>query len=747
MKSHSKRARDDFNEKSSTLNFATLVDIILVNRWLVLGTMAIFIVCGGLYAFLARPVYQSKILIQVEESNDNNNSSPNEFVGDVSSIIASKPTTDGEMQILGSKLVVASAVDALHLNVNAQPHYFPFIGRWLSRNAESLPDFGIPRFGNYAWGDDSIEVTRFDVPKRLDGASYKVTAQGNGMYEITGRNIEQPLNGHVGTDEQIDTVDGPIHLLIKSLHAPKGVTFNVTAYSRTQTIDRLQALLQITEQGTKSGILSATLTGEDPELLAATLNEVANQYVKQNANRTSVRAEASLAFLQSQLPAMKAEVDQAESRYNAYRNTHASIDMNEQTRLLLRQSSEAETALYQLQQRQQDLQSRYSGSYPQLALISKQIGETKSYLDSLQSRIKAMPNEEQGALQLAREVRVSTDLYASLRSNMERLQLLRAGKIGSVRIVDEAEVPEVPIKPRRQFILAAAAILGVFIGVGLAFARDMFGKGVIDPSELDAMGLNVYGSILLSERQEKLEYAPVKNGAEPRLLASLYPRDPAVESMRVLRTALQVTLADARNNVVLLTGPMPCIGKSFASANFAAVLASGGKRVLLVDADLRRGHLHTYLGLPHRSGLAEVLSNEITLDEAIQRDVVPNLDFLGTGTYPENSAELFLQGDVCGVIDTLSPMYDIVLIDAAAVLAVSDAGIVAPSAGSVFIMARYGVTRTTEMTEAVERLNQAGCKVQGVLLNGIPQGVGGYAYSRKYGVRAYGDYYESSLKQ
>ena len=743
MKNERKRERNEQGEETSTFDFASFFDILFVNRWLVLCTAAFCIAAGGFYALIATPVYQSRILIQVEDTGDAPNAAPNEFMGDVSSIIGSRSTADNEMQILGSKLVVSETVDALQLNVSAQPRYFPLVGRWIAHHRESLPDLGTLQLGGFAWGDESINVGRFEVPKQMEGAKYRLTSLGDESYEISGKGLEQPLRGRIGVAEQFATNQGPIHLQVKAMAAGRGVTFDLVHSSRQQTIDALQNRLEIAEQGVKSDVLSATLTGEDPVLLSKTVNEIGKQYLKQNADRKAVRADASLAFLNAQLPGMRSEVERAENNYNAYRAAHASIDLDEQVKLLLKESSDAETSLYQLNQRKLDLGALYSDTSPQGMAVAKQIRATQLHLNDLTSRIKDLPGAEQEALRLMREVRVSTDLYASLRSNMEHLQLLSAGKIGSVRVVDTADVPEIPIKPRKKFILVIATLFGLFAGVGLAFVRDMTGKGVVDPHELDATGLNVYGPILYSERQEKMEFDAASKGTSPSLLAAVYPKDPAIESLRVLRTSLQVALLSARNNVVLLTGPMPRIGKSFTSANFAAVLASGGKRVLLVDADLRKGHLHSYLGLPKRKGLTEVMNGSLSLTDAIQRDVVPNLDFLGTGAYPENAAELLLKGDIRKLIESISSRYDIVLIDAAAVLAVSDVGIIAPVAGSVFIVARYRVTRMSEMDEAINRLKQAGCRVHGTLLNGVPQGGGGYAFARKYGAHAYKQYYDS----
>jgi tyrosine-protein kinase Etk/Wzc len=254
----------------------------------------------------------------------------------------------------------------------------------------------------------------------------------------------------------------------------------------------------------------------------------------------------------------------------------------------------------------------------------------------------------------------------------------------------------------------------------------------------------MYGTIPVSDNQERLEKVAKDHDAKERLLAVRFPQDPAIEGMRVLRTALQVRMLGAPNNVVMLSGPMPQSGKSFTSANLAAVLAAGGKRVLLVDADLRRGTIHRSLGLQEGPGLADVMDGAISIDEAICRQVLPRLDFLGVGRYPANASELLLRGDFQRRIKRVADRYDIVVLDAPAALAVSDVGIIAPSAGTILLMARYGVTRASEMNAAVERLNQAGCKVNGLVLNGIPDGAGGYAYAMRHGTHAYKAYYQGA---
>jgi len=723
-------------------DFVSIIDSLYSHRWLIGCAFVLIFVTGFLYAVIAPPVYQAKIVIQLEDTGEGSSRpSSNEYVGDVSSIVATRSNADGEIQILSSKLVVGEAVDALNLAVTAEPLYFPVIGKVVARYAQGLSAPGIFGFGGFAWGTESIEVRSFDVPKRDIGRAYRLKALAGGMYELTGPDLDAPVTGKVGELATFDTGKGLIKLRVASINAEPGIEFGVRRSSRPSAIEALRRSMQVDEQGNKSEVLAATLSGGDPVAVAAAINAIGQAYERQNAERKAVRAQASLAFLNSQLPALKQQVEQAEQRYNEYRNKHASVDISEQARVLLQQSSAAEASYYQLMQKRQEIATRFAPTHPELAQLDKQIDATRRYRDSITERVRELPSDEQSTVRLMREVRVATDVYATMRSNMEQLQLVRAGKISSVRIVDTADVPEMPSKPNRKMIIAVSGVAALFAGLGLAFGLDFLKKGVVDPGELSGTGLQLYAAIPMSNDEARL--AKNRNPTVPeRLLAAKCPQDPAVEGLRVLRTAVQVAMIGARNNVVMLSGPMPRIGKSFTSANFAAVLAAAGKRVLLVDADLRRGHMHRILGLPWGPGLTEVMQGSLRIQEAIRRDVTPNLDFLGVGRYPDNASELLLRGNFQRALEEIVDDYDIVVVDAAAVLAVSDVGIIAPAAGTILLLARYGVTRATEVSTAIQRLNQAGCKVNGLVLNAVPDGAGGYAYSRRYGGSAYKSYYQ-----
>jgi tyrosine-protein kinase Etk/Wzc len=270
---------------------------------------------------------------------------------------------------------------------------------------------------------------------------------------------------------------------------------------------------------------------------------------------------------------------------------------------------------------------------------------------------------------------------------------------------------------------------------------------VADPEELESRtGLSVYATIPVSDRQYELTRRMSSKGEEPLALANRFPMDPAVEALRTMRASLQFALNGDRNNVVMLAGPLPGIGKSFLSANLSTLLAAGGKRVLLIDGDLRRGHLNEYFGLPRGAGLADLVAGNRSFDDTVHKEVLPKLDVLQCGEYPRDPAELLLSANFRATIRAASELYDIVLLDAPAILAVSDTATMAPVADSIFLVARFADTRAGEISESVKRLAQTGAKVEGILLNGFKVNRGNYAQSRRYGNYAYEAYYSDSTK-
>ncbi|HWW04758.1 polysaccharide biosynthesis tyrosine autokinase [Collimonas sp.] len=726
-------------DKEDEISLAAILDVLLDNRRLICLVTLACIVIGALYAFLGTPIYKADILVQVEDNSPS--AAASNVLADMSSMFDLKSTAPAEIEILGSRLVVSRSVDNLHLFIDQRPKYFPLIGAVIARANKDLSNPGLFGIGGYAWGSEKIDVDVFNVPLLLEGESFKLKTLGKGRYVLSSSKFDQVFEGTVGRTEIFHLADGVIELHVVQLQANPGIVFDLARNSRLKTIQDLQELLSIAEKGKQSGVIGAELLGAEPLLISETLNEIGRQYVRQNVERKSAEATKSLDFLDGQLPQLKQELDRAENLYNALRERAGSIDIGEEAKIVLQHAVTAETQIFELRQKRKDLVTRFADSHPSILALDRQIAALQSDQGKVSGQIKKLPNSEQELLRLMRDVTVNTTLYTELLNNIQQLKLVQAGKVGNVRVVDVAAVPEIPVRPKKILVLPIAAIFGLFAGIVAAVVRETLYGGISNPNDIERFaGLSVYATVPLSNAQEELNKKIRRKAKEPAVLAVFQQHDTAVESLRSLRTALRFAMLEAHNNIVLLTGPAPGVGKSFIAANLSALIAASGKRVLLIDADLRRGHLNQYFGSARGKGLSEMIAGAATPAEALQKSILPNLDFISTGRLPPNPAELFLAGRTSELLQDFSAQYDIVLIDTAPVLAASDAGILAAMAGTVFLVAKAEVSKIGEIIECVKRLAQNGIRAKGAIFNGIRHDTRRYGYGARSGRYRYAAY-------
>jgi tyrosine-protein kinase Etk/Wzc len=725
------------DQDDDSINLASYLDLLFDNRWLI-GTIALAVTLIGVaYAFIATPIYESNILVQVEDSA----SSSKNILGDLANVFDVKTASSAEIEILRSRFIATRAVNNQLLYIGVEPRYFPGLGAWIARHNERLSQPGLFGVGGYVWGAERAGVSVFDVPKNLENEKFTLTARAAGEYQLALSGTSVDLVGHAGQVVSKKTEYGEITIRVDSIYAKSGARFTLVRTPLLQAVEKLQTSLSIAEKGKQSGIIGVSMQGADPKKTADILNEIGQQYIRQNVDRKSEEAEKSLAFLEQQLPIMKGNVEHAEAKYNSLRNSRGTVDLGEEAKAVLQQSVLSQTRLVELRQKRDELLTRFQESNPMVEAVNQQIRTLKTEIGEENAKIRRMPSIEQDVLRLTRDVKVNTDLYTALLNSAQQLRLVKASKVGNARLLDVAEVPLKPVQPKRPIVISLAVLIGLFLGVLGAFIRKNLFGGIDDPHEIEQLlGLTVSAAIPHSDKQQAL-YADIQSGARKVLvLAYEDPQDLAIESLRSFRTSLQFALLGAKNNVVMISGPTPGVGKSFVSVNFAAVLASTGKKVLLIDADLRKGYLQKYFGLKRNGGISEVIAGQLELDRAIHKNVIENVDFIATGALPPRPAELLAHQNLTNCLNTVSPLYDYVIIDTAPVLPVSDALVVAAHVGAVFNIVRGGITTMGEIEEAVKRFRKSGSAVTGVVFNDMKPRIGRYGYGSKYGKYRYAHY-------
>ncbi|HEY1610625.1 MAG TPA: polysaccharide biosynthesis tyrosine autokinase, partial [Paraburkholderia sp.] len=527
---------------------------------------------------------------------------------------------------------------------------------------------------------------------------------------------------------------GGVSILVSKLVARPGTRFTVVRMNDLDAITAFQSAIDVEEEGKQTGVIDISLGDNNPARAADIANALAQSYLEEHVASKQADAGKMLDFLRSEEPRLKQELETAEAALSAYQSKSGSMNASDESKVYLEGSVQYEQQITELQLQIASLLQRFGDDHPVVIAARKQLAELEAERAKYDTKFRDLPQTEVKAVQLQRDAKVAEDTYELLLNRIQELAVQRVGSGGNVHIIDAAMRPGNPSKPKRALIISAAALLGLILGTGFVLVRRNMFKGIVDPDQIErSFRLPVYGLVPLSAEQVQLEKRPpLPGGTRLRdLLANTRPRDLTVEALRSLRTSLQFSMMDAKNRVIVLTGSVPAVGKSFLTANLGVLLAHSGKRVLLIDGDMRRGVLERYLGGTQEHGFSELLSGQIALDEAIRMSGVDNLNFISCGRRPPNPSELLMSPRLGQYLETLAQRYDVVLIDTPPVLAVTDAAIIGAHAGSTFLVMRSGMHSEGEIADTLKRLRTAGVTVEGGIFNAVPQrkrNAYGYSY-------------------
>jgi tyrosine-protein kinase Etk/Wzc len=723
-----------------------LPGIILGAKWLIAAIAAAVLLLAVLYAVFATPIYQSNVLLQVNENNAAYQTGT--LSAAAASLTRQSPPADTEIAIMRSRYVVGRAVDKLGLMIDAKPHYLPLIGRVMARNYDGVqPATPFLWFTDDAWGGEKIEVTRLNVPDRWLGKPLTLVAGAGASYTLYGPEGNKLLTGQVGKPAYANSPSNPspsprkgegrgegdqISLFISTLNARPGTHFTLTKHTHAAVVKRLQSKLSISETGVGTNIVNMSLDWPRPRQLARILDTLAATYIQQNVNNNAQQARESLKFLQTQLPQLKAKLGAAQSALSQYQTHHQALDVSADTRGLLDQMVNIQQQLSKLKLKETEMSGRFNAGYPGLHSVRAQIGRMQKIKAQLESRIKNIPQAQQTIFRLKRNVQVDSALYMSLLDQSQKLKIAQAGTVGDARIIDHALVPTAPVKPRKKLIAASGLLLGAMLGVLVVLLRRALSRGIDDPEAIERdFALPVAAIVPRSDELIKARRSAERRHQPCPILAQAAPGAPAIEVLRSLRTQIRLALRDAANNVIALGSPTAATGKSFIIVNLAQLLARSGKRVLLIDCDMRRGHLHRYFGADRAPGLSQVLSGEVALEAAIHHH--PNgPDALFCGLMPGEPAELLTDKRFAETIAAVSEGYDLVLLDAPPILAVTDGAIIAEQAGINLVVLRAGHHAERDIKLMLRSFEQSHVTLQGAIFNDLN---GAHRYHYEYAYR------------
>jgi len=762
--------------------------LLVRSRWLILGCTALIVGLSALWAYTTTPIYEASTSIRIDEEKSH------VPVLDALEQLSSGSDLVTEMEVLKSRSLAENVIDSLALRATLtkpsrvdRGQLFAFLH--VADDAQ-IGDFDFTRAHDGSYRVVSQTSRRMAVgvvpgaKTTLDGVSFVLRANADNFPEVRLNVVAEQTA--VKTLQRALTVSRPsrtANVVVVRYESPdQGLVREVPNVLAGRFISHRQEV-QKTEARSVAQFLRQQLDTLSDQLVES---EKTLQSFRESAHIVNLPAEGTaqvsrLANLQADrssidaervaLAALLTEVRSAAARTgpddpSPYRRMLAfpTLFKNPATNETLR-------ALIDLEGQRSELLVRRTRSDPDVIALTARIKEletqlqqtSETYLQGLTNQVAALdatlaqfgteleriPAKEVEFARLERRPKILEDIYTLLQTRLKETEITEAAEDPTVRVVDAAILPIEPVRPKRPLVLAMAAILGLMLSVGVAFAREMMDRTVHTKEDVQAFtGTVVLGlipripkaaelrgptiamnRILGRAHPASLPRSSKANGLSAgqswlneRLVTGADPRSPVSEAYRSLRTNITFARPDQSPKTLVFTSPMPGDGKTTSAANLAITLAQQGVRILLIDGDLRRGVMNAVFETPREPGLSNVLLGAVAPEIAIQKiDLGDNgsLDFLSTGTFPPNPAELLGSQRMRKLLGELEEKYDAIIVDSPPLNIVTDAAVLGTVCDGVVLIARAGVTEKRGLAYAAEQLDNVHAQLLGAVLNDV----------------------------
>ena len=413
-------------------------------------------------------------------------------------------------------------------------------------------------------------------------------------------------------------------------------------------------------------------------------------------------------------------------------------DLEFQRKALLTDFTEEHPSVRAIRQQIDELHRRVQATYEtSFNDLAKQEASLAQERGKYEERIRNLPEKERNLAGLMRYSRVNADIYTFLLQKHEETRIARASTISNIDIIDPAITPAGPVLPNKAKNLALGVIVGLLLGIGLAFSQDYLDDTIKDPdSAKRELGWPLLAAIPYIPRKGE-----GKGGIQDTLVSYHDPKAPVSEAFRSLRTGIHFSAITKKQQVLLVTSTFPGEGKTTVVSNLAITLSQTGARVLLLDCDLRKPALHDIFGRGKAPGLTELLAADTDIDAVIHNTDIPGFDMISAGTIPPNPAELLGSDRMRGLLKTLRTRYEHILIDAPPTLAVTDAPLLTSMSDIAIVVVEAGRVPAKAAQRMRETLETVGAPIGGFVMNDKDE-----ASYRRYGSYGY-SYYRSGYYQ
>jgi tyrosine-protein kinase Etk/Wzc len=721
---------ENSTQHAPEINWKNILSQLYVRKFFLFICLIIGLLLGILISVIPANIYQTSSVLQIEKRS-NGVSLPSELIG---SILSGETTPSSsfttELHIIKSRLILKPVAQELGLFVKVSPKLLPIWGNYLQSNGyikyfKKIDDL-VP--SEYVRDGEFLNIKNFSVPENFISKRIKFLSLGDNKFKVyLGKEIYE---GQVG--KQLNFVNGG-QLYVSDLNAKSGRVFYITHLPTRTIVDQLASGLFISErrggrQG--SGIIDFVQKGEDPKLLVPILNSVIKTYQSKTLQRRSAEIDQSIDFILGELPKIRLKLENAKNAVAKFREDQniageLSVATQELLERIVGLENEEERLTYEIE----EISKRVTSNHPDFISLNEEKSRIKSKLGSTRQEIYLIPKAEQSLALLSGDLASAQGLELQLVQRVEQLRILKASTVGNVRVLEPSEVYK-KIGPNRLSPILLSLLFALTFSVTWIFIRNYFSNGIKGIEDITSLGVALFGTVMAQKNILK------GSKSSDYLISLREPNSLIVEAFRGLRTALKFSLSTTDNKSILITSAAPGDGKSFVASNLAAIIASSGQKVLLVDADMRRGKLRHIFNVSKRSkGLSDILSDNEKIDLACYDTELDDLKFVPAGRYPPNPAEILESSRMDDFYSWAKNNFDIIIFDTPPVLAVADPIILDKYSGVNLIIVRHNVSHIGQLEESIRILKNSGVIINGAILNDFNQKnskYGNYSYNYSY---------------
>ncbi|MFC1576073.1 GumC family protein [Candidatus Omnitrophota bacterium] len=521
--------------------------------------------------------------------------------------------------------------------------------------------------------------------------------------------------------------------LIKSRTLLKEVadSLNLGSYYKNKEKDPVRRLARSTSVSPikNSQLVEISVEDPNPRMAARIANAIADAYIMQSLERNITTANDAAKWLSKKIDEQRQKLMSTESALQQYGKKHNInvLPLLEGDRGIGIGEVQAEYA--RLQAQLANYSERYTDEHPNVVELKAQIKSLKNKIRGLEDADTGNETAEYRVLE--REAQTNKRMYEILLGRLKEVDVSSTLNVSNISIIDRAEIPKKPAKPKLVLNMALAVMVGLVMGGGLGFFVDYLDTTIKLPEDVkNLLGSHCLGGIPEIEGEEE---------SKKDMIVHLEPKSPISESYRSIRTELLFALPDKKSATMLITSAEPKAGKTTTSSNLAIALGQTGSRVLLIDADLRKPQVHRVFNMDRDCGLSDFLTEDIRLDSVIKDTGIENLKVITAGKFLQNPAEAINSKKMDKLINDARQIFDFVLFDSPPIASVTDAVVLADKVDAAVQVVRSGKALAPIVLSAKDKLANTKSKSLGVILNDVQTHHGNYYYAHYKYSRYYGE--------